>query len=64
MKVDGQFLESRADPAELLEPADALFDHRAPAVSLTIKLYPVVLASGWPRAVARPRLPQSRTCAH
>jgi len=32
MKVNGQFLEARADAAALLQPADALLDHGTLAI--------------------------------
>src|SRR5436190_1219036 len=39
MKVDCQLLEASADATELLEPADALLDHRAAAISLAVELH-------------------------
>src|SRR6266851_6210249 len=37
MKVNRQFLEPRADAAELFEPADALLDHAPAAIGAAIK---------------------------
>src|SRR5438477_10004352 len=39
MKMNGQFLEARADAAALLQPAHALLDHRALAIGLLVKLH-------------------------
>ena len=36
MEVHGQLLESRADPSALLQPPDALLDHRALPVRLSV----------------------------
>src|SRR5215212_9976823 len=39
MKVNGQFLEARADAAALLQPADALLDHGTLAIGPFVKLH-------------------------
>ena len=41
MEVQRQFLESRANPAELLEPADALLNH------MTLAIRPAIKSHGW-----------------
>src|SRR5207244_12131696 len=39
MKMNGQFLEARADAAALLQPADALLDHGTLAIGPLVKLH-------------------------
>ena len=48
-----------------LNPSQALGDYVETYVQRDVRqLLAVHQLSGWPRAVTRPRLPQSRTCAH
>ncbi len=44
MEVDGQFLEARANASRFLHPSDALFDHCALPIRLSIKVHPAIMA--------------------
>src|SRR5260370_41694877 len=43
MKGDCQLLESRADTAAFLQPADALLDHPAPGVSYAVEPHSLIV---------------------